>query len=404
MTFLDKIKQGCLDGWTKYKILPSLTAAQAILESGWGKHAPYNALFGIKADSSWTGNSFNTKTQEEYQPGIVTDIVDRFRAYDSWNESILDHGQFLVDNPRYKSVVGETDYKKACHAIKAAGYATASDYAELLIQLIEQNDLQKWDVEALAKRKESQMISSQCREVIEFYINLANAGMGVDKDGAYGTQCADVPCYAAKHWFGVDLWGNAADLLDSASAQGWEVHRMPTDENPRAGAFFVKDAWFGGVNYGHTGLVYVDSDGYTMQTIEQNIDGNADALYVGGPARFNTRDFTGVIGWFYPPYQGDAVTQTVSTDPKTSDTIVETPKSGTFTLDAAEINVRRWPNLTSEVVDSYKQGQTVSFDSEGYANGYYWISYVGGSGKRNYIAIGPTDKDGNIISLWGKLN
>ncbi|HER1735799.1 TPA: cell wall hydrolase, partial [Streptococcus pyogenes] len=29
MTFLDKIKQGCLDGWTTYKILPSLTAAQA---------------------------------------------------------------------------------------------------------------------------------------------------------------------------------------------------------------------------------------------------------------------------------------------------------------------------------------------------------------------------------------
>ncbi|HEL1496797.1 TPA: SH3 domain-containing protein, partial [Streptococcus equi subsp. equi] len=84
--------------------------------------------------------------------------------------------------------------------------------------------------------------------------------------------------------------------------------------------------------------------------------------------------------------------------------IVETSKTGTFTLDAAEINVRRWPNLTSEVVDSYKQGQTVSFDSEGYANGYYWISYVGGSGKRNYMAIGPTDKDGNIISLWGKLN
>ncbi|HEL0676275.1 TPA: glucosaminidase domain-containing protein [Streptococcus equi subsp. zooepidemicus] len=404
MTFLDKIKQGCLDGWTKYKILPSLTAAQAILESGWGKYAPYNALFGIKADSSWTGKSFNTKTQEEYQPGVVTDIVDRFRAYDSWEESIADHGQFLVDNPRYKSVVGETDYKKACHAIKAAGYATASDYAELLIQLIEQNDLQKWDAEALAKRKESQMISSQCREVIEFYINLANAGMGVDKDGAYGTQCADVPCYAAKHWFGVDLWGNAADLLDSASAQGWEVHRMPTDANPRAGAFFVMDAWFGGINYGHTGLVYVDSDGYTMQTIEQNIDGNADALYVGGPARFNTRDFTNVAGWFYPPYQGDVAAQTVSTDPQTSDTIVETPKSGTFTLDAAEINVRRWPNLTSEVVDSYKQGQIVSFDSEGYANGYYWISYVGGSGKRNYMAIGPTDKDGNIISLWGKLN
>ncbi|HEL0933914.1 TPA: glucosaminidase domain-containing protein [Streptococcus equi subsp. equi] len=404
MTFLDDIKSAVIAEWHNHKILPSLTAAQAILESGWGKYAPHNALFGIKADSSWSGKSFDTKTQEEYQPGVVTDLVDRFRAYDSWDESILDHGQFLVDNPRYKSVIGETDYKKACHAIKAAGYATASDYAELLIQLIEQNDLQKWDAEALAKRKESQMISSQCREVIEFYINLANAGMGVDKDGAYGTQCADVPCYAAKHWFGVDLWGNAADLLDSASAQGWEVHRMPTDANPRAGAFFVMDAWFGGINYGHTGLVYVDSDGYTMQTIEQNIDGNADALYVGGPARFNTRDFTNVAGWFYPPYQGDAVTQTVSTAPQTSDTIVETSQAGTFTLDVAEINIRRWPSLASEVVGSYKQGDTVSFDSEGYANGYYWISYVGGSGMRNYMAIGITDKDGNIISLWGKLN
>lgn len=403
MTFLDKIKQGCLDGWTKYKILPSLTAAQAILESGWGKYAPHNALFGIKADSSWTGKSFNTKTQEEYQPGVVTDIVDRFRAYDSWDESILDHGQFLVDNPRYKAVVGEIDYKKACHAIKAAGYATASGYAELLIQLIEENNLQFWDMEAI-RRKEIQMISSQCREVIEFYINLANAGMGVDKDGAYGTQCADVPCYAAKHWFGVDLWGNAADLLASAAALGWEVHYMPTEANPRAGAFFVMAAWFGGVNYGHTGLVYVDSDGYTMQTIEQNIDGNADALYVGGPARFNTRDFTNVAGWFYPPYQGDAVSADVDTDPQTSGTIVETPKAGTFTLDVAEINIRRWPSLASEVVGIYKQGDTVNFDSEGYANGYYWISYVGGSGMRNYMAIGITDKDGNIISLWGKLN
>ncbi|HES4213349.1 TPA: glucosaminidase domain-containing protein, partial [Streptococcus pyogenes] len=179
MTFLDKIKQGCLDGWAKYKILPSLTAAQAILESGWGKHAPHNALFGIKADSSWTGKSFDTKTQEEYQAGVVTDID--------------------------------------------AGYATASGYAELLIQIIKENGLQFWDAEVLKSNKEEKMISSQCREVIEFFINLANAGMGVDKDSFAGWQCADVPCYAAKHWFGVDLWGNAIDLLDSAAAVGWEV-------------------------------------------------------------------------------------------------------------------------------------------------------------------------------------
>ncbi|EZL29753.1 hypothetical protein Z367_01754, partial [Streptococcus pyogenes ABC020044193] len=30
--------------------------------------------------------------------------------------------------------------------------------------------------------------------------------------------------------------------------------------------------------------------------------------------------------------------------------------------------------------------------------------YVGGLGMRDYLAIGQTDKDGNRISIWGKLN
>ncbi|HEL0067264.1 TPA: CHAP domain-containing protein, partial [Streptococcus equi subsp. zooepidemicus] len=316
----------------------------------------------------------------------------------SWDESILDHGQFLVDNPRYHAVIGETDYKKACHAIKAAGYATASDYAELLIQLIEENNLQKWDKEALKTNKEVTMTTAN--EIVQYCVDLANSGMGVDKDGCFGTQCADLPCFIVKNWFGIDLWGNAIDLLNSAAAQGLEVIYNAPGVNPKASDLFVMEV--AGSPYGHAGAVIEDSDGYTIKTVEQNIDGNWDSLQVGGPARFNTRDFTGVVGWIRLPV--DHTNQTVDTAPQTSDTIVETPKSGTFTLDVAEINIRRWPSLASEVVGSYKQGDTVSFDSEGYANGYYWISYVGGSGMRNYMAIGITDKDGNIISLWGKLN
>ncbi|MGT2752242.1 glucosaminidase domain-containing protein [Streptococcus porcinus] len=400
MSFLDDIKAGCLKGWEQYKILPSLTAAQAILESGWGKYASHNALFGIKADSSWTGKSFNSKTQEEYQAGVVTDIVDRFRAYDSWTDSIVDHGKFLNDNPRYKAVIGETDYKKACHAIKAAGYATASGYAELLIQLIEENNLQGWDKEVLTNQKEVTMATAN--EIVKYCVDLANSGMGVDKDGMYGTQCADLPCFVAKNWFGVDLWGNAIDLLDSASAQGWEVHRMPTEANPRAGATFVMAV--SGHQFGHTGIVIEDSDGYTMRTVEQNIDGNADALYVGAPARFNTRDFTGVVGWFYPPYAKNSQPQAQKTlQSKTTDGVELIPENGTFTVEADVINVRRAPNLNGEVVATYKRGQSVTYDSKGSANGYRWISYIGGSGKRNYMAIGQTDEEGNRISLWGSL-
>lgn len=237
-------------------------------------------------------------------------------------------------------------------------------------------------------------------EIVQYAINLANSGMGVDKDGMFGTQCADLPCFIAKNWFGVDLWGNAIDLLNAAEGAGWEVHRMPTDANPRAGAIFVMAV--ASHPYGHTGVVIEDSDGYTMKTIEQNIDGNWNALEVGGPARFNSRDFTGVTGWFYPPYATNAPQQEVTTAP-TSDEIDLIPEDGTFTVGEAAINVRRAPNLNGEIVAVYEPGQSVKYDSKGSANGYRWISYIGGSGKRNYMAIGQTDEAGNRISLWGTV-
>lgn len=397
MVFLDDIKDAVLAEWESHSILPSLTAAQAILESGWGKYAPHNALFGIKADASWKGKSFNSKTQEEYQPGIMTDIVDRFRAYDSWAQSIADHGQFLVENPRYKAVIGETDYKQACYAIAAAGYATASNYAETLIQIIEENNLQEWDKEVIEQKGDNMTTAN---EIVQYTINLANSGMGVDKDGVYGTQCADLPCFIAKNWFGVDLWGNAIDLLDAAAGAGWEVHRMPTDANPKAGAIFVMAV--ASHPYGHTGVVIEDSDGYTMKTVEQNIDGNWNALEVGGPARFNSRDFSGVVGWFYPPYSSGGSSQEPTQAP-TSNEIDLIPETGTFTVGDAAINVRRAPNLNGEIVAVYEPGQSVTYDSKGSANGYRWISYIGGSGNRNYMAIGQTDEAGNRISLWGTL-
>lgn len=162
----------------------------------------------------------------------------------------------------------------------------------------------------------------------------------------------------------------------------------------------MSNAVFGGVNYGHTGIVIADSDGYTMQTVEQNIDGNWDALEVGGPARFNERGFSNVVGWFRPPYSAGGNTPVAQ---PTSNEIELIPETGTFTVGESSINVRRAPNLNGEIVDVYEPGQSVEYDSKGSANGYRWISYIGGSGLRNYMAIGQTDDAGNRISLWGTI-
>jgi len=144
-SFIDRVgKMAQADG---SGVLPSLTVAQAILESGWGTSdlaLKANALFGIKAGAAWKGPRMEKKTSEHID-GKQVEVTAAFRAYSSWEESVADHGAHLRGTARYKAVVGERDYKKACRAVHAAGYATAPDYADYLIRLIEQYGLTAWD-------------------------------------------------------------------------------------------------------------------------------------------------------------------------------------------------------------------------------------------------------------------
>lgn len=141
----------------KTGILASLTIAQAILESAYGTSGLATggkALFGIKATKTWKGKVYCSDTKECYDGlNMVTVKNAAFRAYDSWEESITDHSAFLKANKRYKAVVGEADYKKACEAIKAAGYATDPQYTAKLIKLIEENRLTEYDGEAGQKQE-----------------------------------------------------------------------------------------------------------------------------------------------------------------------------------------------------------------------------------------------------------
>lgn len=151
MTFLSKIKDGCLASW-EHGILPSVSAAQAILESGWGESLlaqyPNHNLFGIKASLDWKGKGVDIPTQEYINGKFVT-VAATFRKYDSWEESIRDHALFFSENnwrqSHYQNVIGEEDYKKACLALQAAGYATDPNYGAKLISLIESNHLNTWD-------------------------------------------------------------------------------------------------------------------------------------------------------------------------------------------------------------------------------------------------------------------
>ena len=140
--FLQRIIPLATADMKKTKILASLTIAQAILESGWGLSGltlRSNNLFGIK------GQGVNSATFE-YINGKRIDIVAGFKAYPDWETSIADHSGLFLRLDRYKNLIGCTDYKQACKNVQADGYATAPNYADSLIKLIEQYKLYQYDV------------------------------------------------------------------------------------------------------------------------------------------------------------------------------------------------------------------------------------------------------------------
>ncbi|MBC1805956.1 GW domain-containing glycosaminoglycan-binding protein [Listeria sp. FSL L7-0993] len=149
--FIDKIAPAAQASQEQYHLLSSITLAQAILESGWGKSGlatkGYN-LFGIKG--KYNGQSV-IMTTSEYVNGEWIRIDAEFRKYPSWNESVTDHTLLLVNGTSwnknlYKKVVDATDYKVAAMELQKAGYATSPTYGASLIQVIENYDLAKYDV------------------------------------------------------------------------------------------------------------------------------------------------------------------------------------------------------------------------------------------------------------------
>lgn len=144
LDFVNSIKDGAIEGYNKYGVLPSVTMAQAILESGWGQYASENNIFGIKAGDNWTGGVQYLSTNEQAADGSIYTITDAFRSYDSPAQSMEDHAQVLSQD-LYQPVINSTNYVDACNALQQCGYATAQNYSDTLVQIIQENGLDQWD-------------------------------------------------------------------------------------------------------------------------------------------------------------------------------------------------------------------------------------------------------------------
>jgi hypothetical protein len=144
-SFMLSIYQAALDGWSQFGVLPSVTAAQAILESAWGKSAlatEGHNLFGIKG--SYNGQSIVMRTAEYGSNGYYYTNA-AFRRYPSNYESVVDHGRFLASNSRYSNLLWQKNYTTVTNYLHADGYATDPNYASSLNNVIRNYGLDAWD-------------------------------------------------------------------------------------------------------------------------------------------------------------------------------------------------------------------------------------------------------------------
>jgi flagellar protein FlgJ len=116
---------------------------QAGHETGWGRSeitmadgTPSFNLFGIKATGGWNGKVAEITTTE-YVDGVAQKVVAKFRAYDSYEDSLRDYARLITQSPRYAQVSQQTGSVQAwASGLQRAGYATDPDYASKLSRAI----------------------------------------------------------------------------------------------------------------------------------------------------------------------------------------------------------------------------------------------------------------------------
>ncbi|KRK65212.1 N-acetylmuramidase [Companilactobacillus tucceti DSM 20183] len=148
--FVKKVAPYAIYLGKEYGVLPSITIAQAILESDWGRSTlakDYNNYFGVKGSDPSNTKVLQTK---EYTDGQWVTINGRFRVYSDYRESMKDHAELLVNgttwnSQQYQQVIHSKDYIEAAVALQTDGYATDPGYTSKIIRVIQKYNLKKYD-------------------------------------------------------------------------------------------------------------------------------------------------------------------------------------------------------------------------------------------------------------------
>jgi uncharacterized protein YraI len=134
-----------------YRVPASVSIAQAILESGWGRSTltrdDHNYFgkkcFGGPGEVAMGCRDYGT---HECSGKDCWSTRADFRAYRNATDSYVDHGRQLTELDRYAEAMNHTDDPDLfAREVHKAGYATDPGYADKLINLMREYDLYRYD-------------------------------------------------------------------------------------------------------------------------------------------------------------------------------------------------------------------------------------------------------------------
>jgi LysM repeat protein len=150
LAYIARYKDLAIAEMKRTGIPAAITLAQGIHETEAGTSVlvrKSNNHFGIKCKENWTGQSVS---HDDDARG------ECFRKYTAPEESYKDHSDFLKTRPNYASLfrLDPTDYEAWAYGLKKAGYATNPKYAQTLIKIIRDYNLEDYTLIALDKMKQ----------------------------------------------------------------------------------------------------------------------------------------------------------------------------------------------------------------------------------------------------------
>src|SRR5215204_1389553 len=120
--FIDRYGDIAMQIAAETGVRPEVILSQTALETGWGKHAPGNNMFGIK------GQGQVLSTMEDYGRGLQRERAS-FRAYATPEDSFRGYGNLKLNGRALSDIVDpDMTMRQQVAAIKGAGYATDRNY------------------------------------------------------------------------------------------------------------------------------------------------------------------------------------------------------------------------------------------------------------------------------------